>query len=34
MAYNNEELDWPKVCAEAKAQALKTWEAEHAKNNG
>jgi hypothetical protein len=34
MAYHNEELDWEQVCAEAKAQALKTWEEEHAKNNG
>ena len=34
MAYENKDLDWPKVCAEAKAQANKIWEAEHAKNNG
>ena len=34
MAYNNEELDWAKVYAEAKERADKQWEAEHAKNNG
>lgn len=33
MAYGNKDLDWAEVCKEAKAQADKTWEKEHEKNN-